>query len=107
MVIECIEHRRPWGTTSRQVHAKIQQYLACLNMPAPFETEPPAVYIPSVFEEVKLVCDRATNSVRVGMMISSQFRVSLESGKIMVYHVRNQNSDRLFLTIQKVEPCAQ
>lgn len=101
-VIRHETHITPWGKTALQVAADISGYMIILNMPAPFETEPSSVWMSSVLDEVKLICERATTSVRVGMMNSSHFTVKLEGDQIKVYHVRNEKEPRHFITISKV-----
>lgn len=101
-VMEYKTHIKPWGKTSGDVLQEVQSLLFGLNSPAPFESEPSPIYMDSVYNCVKEICDTATKSRRKGMMISSRFTVELITNEIVIHHVRNEYPSRQFMTISKV-----
>lgn len=86
-----------WGTTSRSLLLEARMAEQSINTPPPFETAPmpPSLYQLTIL--MKAACDIVTASVRKGMMNASWFRVEQQGREVLIFHVRDENDDRLFL----------
>jgi hypothetical protein len=90
------------GKTCMAVLDECRQLVSALNTPAPFETVPDKPDMAAVATQVKEICDKATESVRVGYLSSSFFCVE-RNGDVVKVLVRNfKKSDTLFLLLEKL-----
>ena len=93
------EHR---GKTCSAVLQECQSLITALNTPAPFETVPDKPDMAAVAATVKGICDKATQSVRVGYLSSSSFLVDREGDVVKVMVRNHTNADTLFFIINKL-----
>lgn len=86
-----------WGKTSMDVLNATLNEVSCLNTPAPFESVPDVPDMNGLAARMKAACDKATETRRKGMMISSQFRVEVSKSEVLVFHVKNEKPEQLFI----------
>ncbi len=97
--------KKPWGTTTQKLLSEVQLIMYHFNTPLPeWMGEQDKVNMANLAETVRQDCERVSKSVRVGMMISTNFRVEHIGDEITIWAKGNVNSDKMFLKIIKVKP---
>jgi len=90
------------GKTCSIVLRECLALVTALNTPPPFETEPMKPDMEAVAGTVKGICDKATQSVRVGYLSSSSFLVERDGDVVKVLVRNHTNEDTLFLQVYKL-----
>lgn len=90
------------GKTCSAVLQECQSLVTALNTPAPFETVPDKPDMAAVAATVKGICDKATQSVRVGYLSSSSFIVERDGDAVKVFVKNHTKADTLFFLITKI-----
>lgn len=90
------------GKTCMAVLDECRQLVTALNTPAPFETVPDTPDMAAVADKVKDICDKATQSVRVGYLSSSAFLVERKIDVVQVFVRNHTKANTLFFLIVKL-----